>query len=97
MILFFFCSNGCLPTYIYRYAAACAYDGDQCGKLLIVISDIFSFYYSLYLLVELAKIRALAQQTTDKVQMIVISQKQSAILNSLDYQLPDNYASSFLL
>ncbi|WP_438950597.1 sensor histidine kinase, partial [Psychrobacter submarinus] len=65
------------------------------AKLLIVTWALFHLVILYICWSSWQKIRALAQQITDKSTNDSNKPKQSAILNSLDYQLPDNYASSF--
>ena len=95
LILFFSAAMVvCLPIFIAMLQRVPMMEINA-AKLLIVIWTFFHFIILYICWSSWQKIRALAQQTTDENTNDSTKPKQSTTLNSLDYQLPDNYASSF--
>lgn len=84
----------CLPIFIAMLQRVPLMEMNA-AKLLIVIWALFHLVILHICWSSWQKIKALAQQIPDRNINDNTSQKHTPTTNSLDYQLPDNYASSF--
>jgi len=95
LVLFFFAAMVfCLPIFIAMLQRVPIKEINA-AKLLIIIWTFFHLIILYVCWLNWQKIKTLVKQITDKNITDNANQKQSPTTNSLDYQLPDNYAGSF--